>query len=360
VPQLFLPMKSDMSDHIERTESLLEVIRAWAEMHDEIRAIALVGSRARGTARPRSDIDLVLLVLDPEAFRADDSWLDAMDWKSTGVRPATRRDVQYGALWSRHVRLDDGLEVEFGFAPLSWANSDPVDAGTKLVISHGCRVLYDPDALLAGITTGLAPEIPSPISFDDPTQVRNWVSSTLQKRPWRPGFFRTFADALNAQFDYPIRIVELGSGPGHLAKVIIDACNIRSYTAIDFSVPMHDFARQYLAERSRRVHFVVKDFRRDDWAEGIASTDAVVTMQTAHEVRHRSRQPALLMRAHGIIEPGGILLFCDHYSEPGTTKDPGLFLTHDEQPAMLESVGFVQAEQLLDMGGMALYRARKR
>ena len=77
------------------------------------------------------------------------SWLDAIDWKSTGVGPTTRRDALYGALWSRHVRVDDGLEVEFGFAPLSWATRDPPDPGTARVISGGCRVLYDPDAMLA-------------------------------------------------------------------------------------------------------------------------------------------------------------------------------------------------------------------
>jgi predicted nucleotidyltransferase len=138
-----------MLNHIEQTESVLKAVLAWAAASDAIRAVALVGSRARGAARPDSDIDLVLLVVDPEAFRADDSWLDAIDWKSTGVRPTTRRDARYGALWSRHVRVDDGLEVEFGFAPLSWANRDPPDPGTRRVICEGCRVLYDPDAIFA-------------------------------------------------------------------------------------------------------------------------------------------------------------------------------------------------------------------
>ena len=138
-----------MRDHIARTESVLKAVLAWAASNDAIRGVALVGSRARGTARPDSDIDLVLVVVDPEAFRADDSWLDAIDWKSTGVGPTTRRDALYGALWSRHVRVDDGLEVEFGFAPLSWATRDPPDPGTARVISDGCRVLYDPDAMLA-------------------------------------------------------------------------------------------------------------------------------------------------------------------------------------------------------------------
>ncbi|MGB9369572.1 MAG: aminoglycoside 6-adenylyltransferase [Xanthobacteraceae bacterium] len=140
-----------MRNHIERTERTIKAVVAWAAAHNAVRAVALVGSRARGAARPDSDIDLVLLVVDAEAFRADHLWLDVIAWKQTGVRPLTWRDVQYGDLWSRHVRIDDGLEVEFSFAPLSWANCAPLNTGTKRVISDGCRALYDPDALLAAL-----------------------------------------------------------------------------------------------------------------------------------------------------------------------------------------------------------------
>jgi uncharacterized protein len=134
-----------MRTHIERTEAIIAAILAWAVAQNTIRAIALVGSRARGTATPDSDIDLILLVVDPESFRVDQSWSDAIN----GLRQTTSRDAQYGDLWSRHVRLDDGIEVEFGFASLSWASRSPLNTGAKQVISNGCRVLYDPDALLA-------------------------------------------------------------------------------------------------------------------------------------------------------------------------------------------------------------------
>jgi SAM-dependent methyltransferase len=202
----------------------------------------------------------------------------------------------------------------------------------------------------------IAPEIPSPVDFDDPAQARAWVASTVEKRPWRPRFFAAIASALNAYFNRPIRVAEVGSGPGHLAKAILESCNVSTYTAIDFSAAMNNLAREHLGEN---VRFVQRDFRRDGWAEGLGAFDAVVTLQAAHEVRHKTRQPALLKNIHGAIEEGGLLLFCDHYSEAGSTKDMGLFLTHDEQPALLEAAGFLRVEQLLDAGGMALYRACK-
>jgi uncharacterized protein len=143
-------------DPTERIESVLKAILAWAKAQDRIRAVALVGSRAGLAPRPDSDIDLVLLTEDPQAFRGDLCWLDAISWKLTSVRPSSWRDAEYGALWARHVSLNDGLEVEFGFAPLSWANRSPLDAGTERVISSGCQILHDPDGLLAALKDHLS------------------------------------------------------------------------------------------------------------------------------------------------------------------------------------------------------------
>ena len=109
-----------------------------------------MGSHARGTARADSDIDIVVLAEDHEAFHADD-WLDEIDWGRSGVRPVGWRDIQYGVPWSRHVRLDDDLEVEFGFAPRSWASTAPLDPGTRRIVSDGCRILHDPDGLLTAL-----------------------------------------------------------------------------------------------------------------------------------------------------------------------------------------------------------------
>ena len=49
----------------ERVERLLRQVVAWAAEQDEVQAVVLVGSYARGDARADSDVDLVLLVEDP-------------------------------------------------------------------------------------------------------------------------------------------------------------------------------------------------------------------------------------------------------------------------------------------------------
>lgn len=48
----------------------------------------------------------------------------------------------------RRLRLRSGLEIEFGIAPLSWASTAPLDAGTARVIHDGYIPIFDPDGLL--------------------------------------------------------------------------------------------------------------------------------------------------------------------------------------------------------------------
>ena len=138
-----------MREEPQQLERILDVIAKWVRARQDIRGLALVGSHACGTARTNSDIDLVVLATAPAVLRADTSWLEAIAWSSVGLRIANWDDEDYGVVWSRRVRLSSGAELEISFAPVAWALTDPVDAGTRRVVSDGCRILHDPDGLLA-------------------------------------------------------------------------------------------------------------------------------------------------------------------------------------------------------------------
>ena len=199
-------------------------------------------------------------------------------------------------------------------------------------------------------------DVPSPIDFHDPAQAKSWEQNTIVRRPWRPEFFQAFASELNSRFSQPFSVLELGSGPGHLAQQILSACQVARYCALDFSDAMHALACERLGPFAAKVEFVIRDFRSAEWSEGLGRFDAVVTMQAAHEIRHKRHLPKLLTQIRAVMVPDGILLYCDHYAEGGENSD--LMLNRDDQPLVLERAGFTDVRRLLEKGGMALYAAK--
>ena len=189
-------------------------------------------------------------------------------------------------------------------------------------------------------------DVPSPIDFHDPAQARAWVEETVRGRPYRSRFFAAFASALNEQFDKPIDILELGSGPGHLAEVILQHCAVASYVALDFSAAMHDLARARLVPFLDRVEFIERDFRIPGWGANLRNFAAVVTLQAAHETRHKRHLVSFLAAARERLTSDGTLLYCDHYMEPGSGKNPDLMLERDAQPVALLEAGFSGIKRL--------------
>lgn len=198
-------------------------------------------------------------------------------------------------------------------------------------------------------------DVPSPINFHDPAQARAWETDTIARRPWRPKFFAGFADELNAHFADCFQVLELGSGPGHLAEAILTRCAVTQYCALDFSDAMHALARQRLKALASKMQFITGDFRLASWTEGLGSFDAILTLQAAHELRHIRRLPALLSQIRSVLSPNGLFLYSDHYAEGG--QNPKLVLARSEQSRVLENAGFSRVRRLLDKRGMALYSA---
>jgi uncharacterized protein len=70
------------------------------------------------------------------------------DWAA--ALGATRACAQaWGPLTERRLPLEGGLEVEVGLAEPAWAATDPVNLGTRRVVTDGLRILHDPDGWLA-------------------------------------------------------------------------------------------------------------------------------------------------------------------------------------------------------------------
>jgi len=127
----------------------LDRVTAWATYQPTIAGVALVGSYARGEASPDSDIDMVLLCEEPHAFLADTSWIHHF---GTVARCQTEA---WGVVTSLRVHYTESFEVEFGLTTLAWA-AVPVDPRTRHVVSHGMRMLWDREGLLARLREAMS------------------------------------------------------------------------------------------------------------------------------------------------------------------------------------------------------------
>ncbi|MEP6862168.1 MAG: class I SAM-dependent methyltransferase [Deltaproteobacteria bacterium] len=195
-------------------------------------------------------------------------------------------------------------------------------------------------------------DLPILVDFRDPVTARTWIEETRIKRPYRPRFFAAFCAALASR--PKLRILELGSGPGQLAREILSHCDVAAYTALDFSPAMHELAAEHLGELATRVTFVIRDFREPAWLHGLGLFDAIVTLQAAHETRHERHLVPLLERARRVLVPGGVLLYADHYRTP-ETKLPALMPARDDQPLALQRAGFTDVQLCHEEHDMALW-----
>lgn len=132
----------------------MNLILEFARSNDQILAVGLCGSQARGTAKHDSDIDLSIITANKDYFKKT-AWIKEFNFAKIDDSIARFEDKKYGRVWSRHVFLKSGAEIEFSFADRSWADIEPLDIGTKKVVTDGYKVLYDPHQILAELVDQL-------------------------------------------------------------------------------------------------------------------------------------------------------------------------------------------------------------
>jgi cyclopropane fatty-acyl-phospholipid synthase-like methyltransferase len=202
------------------------------------------------------------------------------------------------------------------------------------------------------------PAVPSDHRFDDPDYVRDWADGINERRPSRAAVFARMAAELSAARVAPIRVLELGSGPGMLAEQLLGAVDaIGEYTLFDFSEPMHELARRRLAAHTARCRHVEGSFLTEHWPSLLHPRyDAVVSLQAVHELRDAALIPLLYRRAREeLLTAGGVVLVADMVNLAGSAA--GHLLTVDGHAAAFLEAGFADVEVLEVHDDLALWRA---
>jgi SAM-dependent methyltransferase len=195
-------------------------------------------------------------------------------------------------------------------------------------------------------------DVPSPIDLRDPADAASWAAEADATRPWRTRFRTAIAELLRDALAPPLRVLELGPGPGFLAEVILGACQIERYTLFDFSPPMLEMCRRRIGGHPA-FDFVLGDFTQEGWTEALSPPfDAVVAMQAVHEVRHKRHAPRLYSQLRPLLRSGGLLAICDHTPPDDRARSHALYSTVLEQHAALTGAGLARVTTHLDLHGL--------
>jgi len=135
--------------------AIMCMVSDWAVNHEDIRAMAVVGSWARGDPHQPSDIDLWLLSDQAAEYRRHWEWLTEISFEGAGYRILSSEDASYGVVWSRHITLTPAAKVELTFAQCSWARVDPVDLGTRSIVKDAFEIIFDKDGTLAKVVNAV-------------------------------------------------------------------------------------------------------------------------------------------------------------------------------------------------------------
>ncbi|HKW21644.1 MAG TPA: aminoglycoside 6-adenylyltransferase [Ktedonobacterales bacterium] len=183
-------------------ETLLARVVAWADRRDDIRAVLVVGSRAR-MDRPAdqwSDMDIVLVTSEPRRYLDWADWLDelAPTWLTFLEPTAVGEGTERRALFDNAVDVDF---IPFATAAMQTIAAQGWPAEIAGVIRRGMRVVLDKEgwaprlALAANTSLTSAAEPPSAEGFAN-TVNDFWFHTVWTAKKLRRGELWTAIDCL--------------------------------------------------------------------------------------------------------------------------------------------------------------------
>lgn len=131
-----------MTTNREQLHPFLTEFRRWAASQPDILAVALLGSHVRDEATRASDVDLLIIAMEPKKY-LEDTW-----WAQSFGTISRQRGDNYGKVISLRVWYTGSHQVEYSFTEETWC-ALPFDEGTEKVISGGMEILRERELILS-------------------------------------------------------------------------------------------------------------------------------------------------------------------------------------------------------------------
>jgi SAM-dependent methyltransferase len=163
--------------------------------------------------------------------------------------------------------------------------------------------------------------------FHDAVFVQGWADRFVPTPP-RIALFDLILGHVSAQALANPHVLELGLGPGYMARHILERQPRVSYEGLDFSDVFFDVARRTIGGFMPRVRLTKADLMDQAWPQALSrQPDAIISTWALHDLGGQQAVADVYARCHEVLPKGGILMNGDFIKPDGTswTYEPGRF-----------------------------------
>jgi SAM-dependent methyltransferase len=183
--------------------------------------------------------------------------------------------------------------------------------------------------------------------FHDAEYVQAWGDRFVPSPP-RLALFDMILDQLRRLAVSKPNVLELGLGPGHLARHLLQRDPALHYEGLDFSAAFFAVAKRTLGDLQDRVTFTNADLTDPSWPQRLARTPhAIISTWCLHDLGSEQAVAAVYAGAYETLPRGGILVNGDFIKPDGTAweYEPGRFPIA-RHLALLRQAGFADPASL--------------
>ena len=183
--------------------------------------------------------------------------------------------------------------------------------------------------------------------FHDAAFVQGWADRFVPTPP-RIALFDLILERISAPGLPNTHVLELGLGPGYMARHILERNPDLSYEGLDFSDVFFDVARTTIGTYMPRVKLTKVDLMDQAWPHALSrQPGAIISTWALHDLGGQQAVADVYARCHEILPKGGILMNGDFVKPDSTswTYEAGRFAV-DRHLELLRLAGFQEPASL--------------
>ncbi len=176
---------------------------------------------------------------------------------------------------------------------------------------------------------------------------KEWAEKFKPTTP-RIKLFETILKQIEKVGSTTTSVLELGIGPGFLARYLLDRLPQISYEGLDYSNAMLKIAKKKTERHRSRIDFIKADLINEEWGQTIKCTPTIIVSTWAlHDLFTKKNILNIYKTSYGILPGGGLLLNGDFIKpEKSKYEYEGGRIKPSEHLELLRKVGFQYAECL--------------